>query len=193
MDHDFSHDLAHHLHEARRRRVRAATTQPDEVDQTPIETPVNNEIPEVPKSDPLENETVVDSGASEILQSMLGSMGDPLQGEDGITRIGLYSMRNQSRGDRDTFETMRDVLMDSLTRAGQSGRIFFTDAQEVALQYRLEGTAYLLGNNHTPRWELYLQLHREEDGKLVWEPEGVIRIYPTNNVESGEPILQLNR
>ena len=129
-----------------------------------------------PRDEPARTIAPIDPGAAMVVDSIASTAGGLRQGEDGVTRIGLTALRNQSRSTRDEFQTMRNALMEALTRAGRARRIVFTDAQEMAVQYYLEGAAYRLDDGQAGRWELFLHLRQEEDGLTIWEPPGPLRV-----------------
>lgn len=117
-----------------------------------------------------------DPGAAEIVGSIVSTLHELRQGEDGVTRIGLTALHNQSRATYEDFDVMRRGLMAQLTRAGRDFRVVFTDAEEIAVQYHLEGAAYRLEGDGSERWELFLHLLQDDDGLLVWEPAGTVRV-----------------
>jgi len=128
------------------------------------------------RDEPARRLAAIDPGAAAVIDSIEAMAGQLRQGEDGVSRIGLTALRNQSRSTRDEFQAMRQALMETLTRAGRRRRIVFTDAQEMAVQYYLEGAAYRLDEGAAGRWELFLHLRQEEDGLTIWEPAGPLRV-----------------
>ena len=174
------------------RTDRVASSRPPGQDATVVrsmdEQPVEGPGPEPPQArrpgatSPAEEprpggtDRPPDRGAVAIIDAIAATVTELRQGEDGVSRISVTTLRNQSRSTREEFHTMRTGLMEVLTAAGRERRIVFTDAQELPVQYHLEGAAYRLNDRRQEKWELFLHLRQDDDGLLIWEPLAPVRV-----------------
>ncbi len=136
------------------------------------------------------NPEPADPGAIDLVNSLLGDLGDPRRGPDGWTVINCSNLRNQSRSSRREFNALRRRLADLLSHAGLPHRLRFTDSGDEEVQYQLTGTLYLITNG-LDQWELFLSLRETRQNRVMWEPAGVVRVL--RNPDSRQTQIQVLR
>lgn len=131
-----------------------------------------------------------DPGALDLVKSLLDELVDPRRGPDGWTVIDCSNLRNQSRSSRREYFAFRRRLADLLSQAGHPHRLRFIDTGDEEVQYQLTGTLYLITNG-LDQWELFLSLRETRHNRLMWEPDGPVRVL--RSPESGQPQIQVLR
>jgi hypothetical protein len=117
-----------------------------------------------------------ESGALALITSMTAAMPDRETDEQGLTRIGLHFLRNQSRADTGEFDIFTRRLAELLSAAGRQSSVTFTTSADEPVQYELLGAAYLITVGGFDQWELFLRLCPAEESWTIWENEVPVRV-----------------
>jgi hypothetical protein len=115
-------------------------------------------------------------GALALVASMTAGMPGRAVDEQGITRIGLHYLRNQSRADAEEFDRFTARLADLLSAAGSHLSTAFTTSLDEPVQYELLGTAYLITADGFDQWELFLRLSPAEESWTIWQTDAPVRV-----------------
>ena len=124
----------------------------------------------------LERTHAPEPGADALLESMEESVRAPRVGADGITRVGVSRIRNQSHASTREFVSLCRRLAGHLSEAGRASRWRFTSDPQEAVDYELRGAAYLLTADGFDQWEVYLSLHPAGEGWPLWRADRPIRM-----------------
>jgi hypothetical protein len=120
-----------------------------------------------------------DRGAEQLVNSISDSIQDHrIAGADGLTRIGLTQIHNQSRSDRTEFDSLLNRMAVLLSEAGAESHVMFVNQAEGQLDYQMQGTAYLISSGGFDVWELFLSIQPVERNFSVWrgaEPVHILR------------------
>jgi len=122
---------------------------------------------------------VPDAGATMVVGAIASRLPDRPVDARGVTRIGIRELRNQSRCRHEEFVAFVHRLASLLSSAGRDDRIRFTAEVPEAgdpIHYELSGTAYLVTRDGFDQWELFLRIRDAEDGILVWQARGPMRV-----------------
>lgn len=90
--------------------------------------------------------------------------------------INVSAMRNQSRSRPTEFTAFLDRFAELLTDAGESHGLLFTSDADVDGDYDLLGTAYLLTADGFDWWELFINLRRTDDARMLWRCKHPVRV-----------------
>lgn len=119
-------------------------------------------------------------------------MGDRVTGGDGITRIGMNQVRNQSHATPAEFAAFQHRFAGLLNEAGRESRMHFTDEPDAAVEYQMQGAAYVVVIEGMDAWELFLSVSRADRAMAVWQAGGALHVM--RQPRAGMPqILPLGR
>jgi hypothetical protein len=118
----------------------------------------------------------IDPGAQALIDSILNRVQNREVGADGITRIGMVQLRNQSHSGQGEFGSFQKRFAELLSRAGHDSHIEVTADPDAKVQYQFQGTAYLGTTEGFDVWELYLSLSPATQNWTVWEARGAVRV-----------------
>ncbi|MDY7107611.1 MAG: hypothetical protein SYC29_03150 [Planctomycetota bacterium] len=151
----------------------AGETHPAE---TAAREELGDEAAEKLKIEPRQPPTPAEPGALALVASMTAAMPDRETDDEGVTRIGIHFLRNQSRAEASEFDAFTKRLAELLSAAGRSLSVSFTTAGDEPVQYELLGAAYLITADGSDQWELFLRLCPAEESWTVWENEVPVRV-----------------
>lgn len=153
--------------------TQAPTSAVHEESATPPATVATPDVPAaVVKSIGRSSEPVAEG----LVNAMLGSIQDRRTGDDGITRIGLAQVRNQSRTSREEFDAFDARLAEILTQASRDPKVVFVPGDSQVMQYHVQGTAYLVTFEGFDLWELYLSLSPADKNMTMWSASGPVYV-----------------
>jgi hypothetical protein len=130
-------------------------------------------LPTVPRPAP----QPADPGAVSLVESVLAHLGERQRGDDGVTRIGVWQLRNLSRAHASEFARFTERFAETLSRAGRRHDVLFiADPDGPPVQYELRGSAYLISAEGLDQWELFLSLTSVHRPLTLWQPERAVRV-----------------
>lgn len=132
-------------------------------------------IPDTPPHTP--KVPAIDPGAKKLVDTILAAIPNRQSDADGLTRIGISPVRNQSRCAASEFERFQSRLARLLTDAANDSKVnFTTDTSSSSVQYLMQGTAYLITADGFDQWELFLSLSVVDRNYTLWKSEGPVRV-----------------
>jgi hypothetical protein len=127
----------------------------------------------------------IDLNAKALVQSMLARLPDRDSDSDGMTRIGVGQIRNQSRSRSGEFAEFRQRLARLFTQAAGDSRVQFTADANARNHYELQGAAYLITRDGFDVWELFLSVSPAEDSYSLWQADSAV--YVLRQARPGQP------
>ena len=119
----------------------------------------------------------VDPGGSELVQRLAETIGVHAEREpDEVTRIGVWSLRNHSRCRSAEFSRFLDRFAEVMSGAGEGDGYEFTADDADAVDYHLEGTAYLITTDGFDLWELFVSLRPAGSSVSMWVAPGSVNV-----------------
>jgi hypothetical protein len=177
--------LAHRAEPAPRAAVADATARQTHPAEEAARQELGDQAAEELTIEPRRPPVPPEPGALALVASMTASMPGRETDEQGITRIGVHYLRNQSRADTAEFEAFTRRLADLLTAAGRQLSVVFITSYDEPVQYELLGAAYLITADGFDQWELFLRLCPAEESWTVWENDVPVRLI--RQPRAGEP------
>lgn len=114
--------------------------------------------------------------AQALVRSMLNSLTTRIVDAEGVTRIGVNQLRNQSHSGPAEFAAFTQRLAELLTGAGREWRVEFVADSSAAAHYQLQGAAYLISAQGFDVWELFLSLTPTSPDWTVWQSPKAVRV-----------------
>ena len=122
-------------------------------------------------------------GAAAIVQAISKAIADRAGGPGGQVRIGLWQLRNQSRCNSPEFAAFRERFAGLLNRAAKDSQtalagnaIEFTADPDAAVDFELQGAAYLITAQGFDVWELFPSLSPTEPAWTIWQSPNPLRV-----------------
>lgn len=138
---------------------------------------MGREIPVVQRPAPMP--VLSDPGAIALVQAISDRLGTRTFGADGVSRIGLMQVKNQSRATSAEFDAFRERFVSLLNHASSvamRGNLDFVSDANQQVHYHVQGAAYLITLDGFEMWELFLTMTPADQPHSIWQGDHPIHV-----------------